>query len=107
MIRTLVVDEEAAEEAEAQARYYTERGGESLSLRFVVELEAVYGGLSNGRLVGVNHPSVKFRQPVKRVFLDPFPFAVVFFIENNVVTVVALEAFRKRPRYWRKRLVGR
>jgi plasmid stabilization system protein ParE len=60
MIRTLVVDEDVAEEAEAQARYYWERGGEAISLRFVAELEAAYRGLTEGRLVGVNHPSVRF-----------------------------------------------
>jgi plasmid stabilization system protein ParE len=65
MIRTLVVDEDVAEEAEAQARYYWERGGEAISLRFVAELEAAYRGLTEGRLVGVNHPSVRFRQPIK------------------------------------------
>jgi plasmid stabilization system protein ParE len=107
MIRALVVDEEAAEEAEAQTRYYAERGGEAVSLRFVAEIEAVYRGLAEGRFVGVNHPGVQFRQPIKRVFLDPFPFAVVFFIESDVVTVVALEALRKQPGYWRNRLGSR
>lgn len=107
MIRTFVVDEDAAEEAEAQARYYTERAGEVVSLRFVAELEAIYRGLADGRFVGVNHPRVQFRMPVKRVFLDRFPFAVVFFVENDVVTVVALEALKKRPGYWNARLRSR
>ena len=107
MSLTLVVDEEAAEEAEAQARYYFERAGEVVSLRFVAEVEAVYRGLEDGRFVGANHPRVRFRLPVKRVFLDRFPFAVVFFVENEVVTVIALEALRKRPGYWRARLRAR
>jgi hypothetical protein len=37
-------------------------------------------------------------------FLDRFPFAVVFFIEGETVHVVAVEALRKRPGYWRSRL---
>jgi len=39
MNRTLVVGEEAAEEAEAQARYYAERAGEAVSMRFVAEID--------------------------------------------------------------------
>ncbi len=83
MIRNLVVDEEAIEEAET---------------------EAIYRGLADGRLVGVNHPRVRFRLPIKRVFLDRFPFAVVFYVEDETVHVVALEALRRRPSYWRARL---
>jgi plasmid stabilization system protein ParE len=52
MSRALVVDQEASEEAEAQARYYAERAGERVALRFVAELEAIYRGLSQGRFAG-------------------------------------------------------
>lgn len=104
MTRTLVVDEAVAEEADAQIRFYTQRAGERVALRFVGELEAIYRGLVDGRLVGVNHPRVRFRVPIKRVFLESYPFAVVFFTENETVYVVALEALRKRPGYWRSRL---
>lgn len=107
MSRTLVVDEQAADEAEAQTAYYRERAGDVISVRFVLEIEAIYRGLSDGRLVGVNHPRVRFRVPVKRVFLERFPFAVVFIVENELVTVIALEALRKRPGYWRSRLRSR
>jgi hypothetical protein len=47
---------------------------------------------------------VQFRLAVKRVFLDRFPFAVVFYVEGDTVRVIALEALRKRPGYWRLRL---
>ena len=104
MSRDLVVDEEAIEEAEAETRYYVKRAGTLIALRFAAELEAIYRGLADGRLVGVNHPRVRFRLPIKRVFLDRFPFAVVFYVEDETVHVVALEALRKRPGYWRARL---
>jgi len=55
MNRKLVVDEDAAEEAEAQVRYYSERAGMHVALQFVAEIEAIYRGLSEGRLVGVNY----------------------------------------------------
>ncbi|MBA2540594.1 MAG: hypothetical protein H0V17_13215 [Deltaproteobacteria bacterium] len=104
MTRSLVVDGEAYAEAEAQVRYYAERAGEIVSLRFAAEIEAVFRGLVEGRFVGVNHPRVRFRLPLKRVLLDRFPFAIVFYVENEVVTVVAVEALKKRPGYWRSRV---
>ncbi len=83
MIRTLVIDEAAQEEADAQAAYYAEHAGGGVALRFVAKLEAIYRGLMEARFVGVNHPRVRFRVPVKRVFMDRFPFAVVFFVEDK------------------------
>ena len=59
------------------------------------------------RIVGVNHSRVRFRLPLKRVFLDRFPFAIVFYIEDEIVHVVALEALRSQPGYGRGRLRGR
>jgi plasmid stabilization system protein ParE len=104
MTRTLIVDDDAQEEAEGQAAYYVERAGSAVALAFVAELEAVYRGLADGCLVGVNHPRVKFRLPIKRVFMERFPFAVVFLVEGASVRVVAVEALRRRPGYWRSRL---
>jgi plasmid stabilization system protein ParE len=72
MTRTLVVDDEAQEEAEGQVAYYAERAGTAVALAFVAELEAIYRGLAEAKLVGVNHPRVKVRLPLKRVFMDRF-----------------------------------
>lgn len=104
MSRNLIVDDEAQEEAERQAAFYVERAGTAVALAFVAELEAIYRGLVEARLVGVNHPRVKFRLPVKRVFMERFPFAVVFFVDGDEVRVIAVEALRRRPGYWRSRL---
>jgi plasmid stabilization system protein ParE len=107
MTRTPIVDDAAQEEAEAQAAYYVERAGTAMALAFVAELEAIYRGLAVGKFVGVNHPRIKFRMPVKRVFMDRFPFAVVFFVDGDNIHVVAVEALRRRPGYWRARLRSR
>ena len=76
MSTTLVVDEHAVEEAEAQIRYYVEHAGPHIALRFAAEIEAIYQGLEEDRITGVNHPRARFRIPIKRVLLDRFPFAV-------------------------------
>lgn len=104
MARRLVVDSEAAEEADAQVRYYAERAGEHVALRFVAEVEAIYGALAEGRVIGASYPHVRFRVPLKRVFLERFPYAVVFFVDADDVHVVAVEALRRNPGYWRGRL---
>ena len=49
MTRVVVIDEEAADEADAQARYYATHAGEAIALAFVLEVEAVYRGLEIGR----------------------------------------------------------
>jgi plasmid stabilization system protein ParE len=104
MIRQLVIDESATEEAEAQASYYLERAGMQTAMQFGSAIEAVYRRLLEGRFVGVNHPSVHWRLPLKRLLLDRFPFAIVFYVEEPKIYVVALEALRKQPGYWRSRL---
>jgi hypothetical protein len=73
MTRTVLLDEDAIEEAEAETRYYRERAGERVALRFAAEVEEIYRGLASGRFVGVNHRLVRFRLPLKRVFLESFP----------------------------------
>lgn len=55
----------------------------------------------------MNHRLIRFRLPLKRVFLESFPFAVVFYVEDETVYVVALEALRREPGYWRSRLLHR
>jgi plasmid stabilization system protein ParE len=107
MSRRLDVDEEAAAEVDAQVQYYADRAGRHVALRFVAEIESIYHGLIERRLVGVNHSRVRFRLPVKRVFLDRFPFAIVFYVEDETIHVVSLEALRRQPGYWRARLRGR
>lgn len=104
MNRTLIIDDEAVEEGETQAQYYAEHAGEAISTQFVAELQAVIEGLVEGRLVGVNYSRASVTVPIKRVFLHSFPFSVVFSVESDVVTVVAVEALRRRPGYWRSRL---
>ena len=107
MSRRLDVDEEAAAEVDEQVQYYADHAGMQIALRFVEEVKAIYHGLVERRLVGVNHPRVRFRLPIKRVFLDRFPFAIVFYVEDEAVHVVSLEALRSQPGYWRARLRGR
>lgn len=104
MTRQLVVFDEAAEEVEAQIVYYREHAGENVALRLINAIEATYQGLLEDHFVGVNHRRMKYRRPLKRILLAKFPFAFVFYTEDVFVNVVAFEALRRRPGYWRRRL---
>jgi plasmid stabilization system protein ParE len=104
MNRTLVVFEEASQEVEEQAAYYREHAGVHVASRFATAVERAYRKLAEGRAIGVNHPFVRYRRPIKRLLLDQFPFAVVFYQDDAEVFVVAVEALRRRPGYWRERL---
>lgn len=105
MIRNLVVFEEAAQEAEVQAAYYRERAGAHVASHFATAVETAYRRLLEGRAVGTPHPFVRYRRPIKRLILERYPFAVVFYQEDAEVFVVAIEALRRRPGYWRARLL--
>jgi plasmid stabilization system protein ParE len=102
--RQPIVFEEAAEEVEAQIIYYREHAGENVALRLINAIEAASQGLLEGRFVGVNHRRMKYRWPLKRVLLARFPSAVVFDLEDVFDNIVAFEALRRRPGYWRRRL---
>jgi hypothetical protein len=52
MTRSLDVDKEAVEEADARARYYVGRAGARVASRFAAEVEAIYRGLAGSRTGG-------------------------------------------------------
>lgn len=104
MNRRFVVLESVAREINFQAEYYREVAGPHVALRFVDEVEQIYNGLIDGSSVGVNHLRVKWKEPVKRILLAKFPFAVVYVLKNETVRVIALESMRRRPGYWTRGL---
>lgn len=48
MTRTVLIDDNAIEEAEAETRYYRERGGQPVALRFAAEVEEISPAASQG-----------------------------------------------------------
>jgi len=41
------------------------------------------------------------RVPGKRIFMERFPFAIVFFADAEPVDILAVEPLKRRPGYWR------
>jgi plasmid stabilization system protein ParE len=40
----------------------------------------------------------------RRVFLDGFPYSVIYAVGAQRITIIAVEHQRRRPGYWRRRL---
>jgi len=54
----------------------------------------------------LNYPHMwpRHMEETRRYVFPKFPFSLVYFVEDNVVLVVALEAENKEPGYWRDRM---
>ena len=42
----------------------------------------------------------------RRKLLDKFPYSLVYRIDGEDIVIVAVANFKRRPRYWRKRMKG-
>ena len=90
---------EAAREYREAAAYYSgiekELGG-----RFFDEME--------GLLMDIRHAPDRYRlfdPPARRHFSDVFPYAVIYLERDYLLWVVAFMHMKRRPGYWKERLV--
>lgn len=95
---TLPVFHPAAEsELLEQALYYEQRSP-GLGLRFLdqiqaaVELAVLMPGVGSAYLHGA-----------RRVFPKDFPHSVVYRQQADVIVILAVAPFRRKPAYWKKR----
>jgi hypothetical protein len=93
--------EAASDEMEEAADYY-EGCRDGLGARFILEARRAFTFIEETPQAGapVLHPKVP--EGVRRVFLDSFPYAVVY-VEPELV-VVAVAHLRRRPAYWALRV---
>ena len=96
--RTLEILEEALEEAEEAARWYAERS-ETAAVAFAEELDAAIGQIE---LMPTAWPPYAYT--TRRYLLRRFPYSVVYRVDANQVTVIAVAHAHRRPGYWRSRL---
>lgn len=97
--RELEYFEEALEEAEAAARWYAERSA-TAAAAFSDEIDAAE--LAIVRLPEAWPP---FDHGTRRYLLRRFPFSLVYRIESTRIVIVAVAHGRRRPRYWKSRLL--
>ncbi|MCX8090882.1 MAG: type II toxin-antitoxin system RelE/ParE family toxin [Verrucomicrobiae bacterium] len=90
---------EADEEFAAAVRYYAAISPE-LGVRFYREMERLFREICE-------HPERfhRFDPPARRHFSRSFPYAVVFIEKPGCIWIVAVMHMKRRPGYWRARLV--
>lgn len=90
---------DALAELEQQALFYEERC-EGLGGRFVLEVEAAIALAASMPGIGSPH-----KLGTRRVFPKDFPHAVVYRYRQDadLIQVLAIAPFRRKPGYWRSR----
>ncbi len=88
---------EAEAELQAEASYY-ERQLAGLGRRFTQEVEAAVQLACSFPYIGS-----QYKYGTRRVYPKKFPFSVVYRIQGEVVVILAVAPFSRKPGYWRLR----
>ena len=90
--------EEAAAEIEHEREWYRMRS-HAAETAFLCELDHAIEVVEEAP-----HRWSQYLAGTRRYVFPRFPFSLVYFVENDIVVVVALASEARRPGYWRKRL---
>ena len=90
--------EEAEQEVEIHREWYRKRS-ESAESGFLRELDHAITQISEAP-----HQWPRFLGGTRRYVFPKYPFSLVYFVEGDVINVVAVAHENRRPGYWRKRL---
>jgi plasmid stabilization system protein ParE len=90
--------DEAAEEIEETAAWYGKRSAVTRA-GFLDEIDRALDAILD---VPIRWPS--HRDGTRRYVCRTFPYTVVYFVEDEIVFVVAVAHQKRHPRYWRDRL---
>jgi ParE toxin of type II toxin-antitoxin system, parDE len=81
-----------------RAAIWYERRQEGLGDRFLDEISA-----SLQDIVAFPSAFSPIDLTYRRKLLNVFPFAIVYRVDGDTVTVLAIANFKRRPGYWRRR----
>jgi hypothetical protein len=90
--------EEAAEEIEHERQWYRERSL-SAETSFLRDLDHAIEIVTEAP-----HRWPRYLAGTRRYVFPTFPFSLIYFVDDDVVVVVAVANDQKRPSYWRNRL---
>lgn len=101
MTPRLRIVEEAADEVEHERRWYRRRSV-AAETSFLRELDHAVAAV-------VEAPNMwpRYIDGTQRYVFPTFPFSLVYFVDEDVLVVVAIAAEHKEPGYWRNRLSNR
>src|SRR2546423_4256947 len=90
--------EEASEEVEEHRAWYRERS-ETAESAFLREIDH-----ATDVVLEAPHRWPRYIAGTQRYVFRTFPFSLVYFVEGEIVNIVAVAHGKRRPGYWRKRL---
>lgn len=94
----LEVFEDAASEIEGDRAWYRERS-ESAEAGFLRELDHAIQQIADAP---AQWP--RYLAGTRRYVFPTYPYSIVYFVEEDVIRVVAVAHDKRRPGYWRNRL---
>ncbi|HXT19138.1 MAG TPA: type II toxin-antitoxin system RelE/ParE family toxin [Thermoanaerobaculia bacterium] len=105
MPRIIVLDDAEDELVAAEDWYEDQRAG--LGVEFRAEVEAVVQGIASGTDVSRPVLDVTGVTGARKVAVRRFPYSVVFLPQGSTVWILAFAHHRRRPGYWRGRVLPR
>ncbi|HYM62599.1 MAG TPA: type II toxin-antitoxin system RelE/ParE family toxin [Thermoanaerobaculia bacterium] len=90
--------DEASDEIEQERRWYHDRSL-AAEASFLRELDHAVESVLDSPVRWPKHIA-----GTRRYVFPTFPFSLVYFVDREVVAVVALAHHSRRPGYWRRRL---
>jgi toxin ParE1/3/4 len=101
--RIIVLDEAEDELIAAQRWYETQRAG--LGQEFRKAIDEAMDRLAEAPLTAspIFHPSTTIE--TRRMLVKRFPYSIIFVEYNEDLWVIAFAHNRRRPGYWRERLI--
>ena len=90
--------EEASEEVEEARRWYRERS-EAAEEAFLLEVDHAVAVVGDATYRWPKHSA-----GTRRYVFPTFPYSLIYFVENQLIHIVAVAHEKRRPGYWRKRL---
>lgn len=90
--------EDAAAEVEGDRAWYRERS-ESAEAGFLRELDHAIQQVTDSPWQWPHYLA-----DTRRYVFPTYPYSLVYFVEDDVIRVVAVAHDKRRPGYWRKRL---
>lgn len=96
-MKASVFHPDALAELREQAVFYEERSA-GLGERFAAQVEAAVSLAVS--MPGIGSP---YRHGTRRVFPKDFPHSVVYRETADVLIILAVAPFRRKPAYWRHR----
>jgi plasmid stabilization system protein ParE len=97
MSRIVVRDDAAQELAAARDFYDANRPG--YGSLFADAVDHAFGLLVEYPLIGS-----EVRPRVRRLALHGWPYAIIYFVRDDAVVIIAIAHTSRRPNYWRTRL---